>query len=71
MQLKTVTVNSKEYTAGMSGRYEFKLIHLAGWVKITAATSRMLEFTFADDDGNEHQGYCECLAGNQRFWAVV
>ena len=68
--MKTVKVGGNQYTTD-TNLVEFKLMHFAGWVKVTAATAEALEFKFLDDNGDEHDGVCYCLAGNKKWWGFV
>ena len=62
MKNKPVTKNGKTYNC-FSGTpcYHFETMSEAGWVQITSIGSENLYFTFKDDAGISHDGYCKCL----------
>jgi len=65
MKFASVTVNGKKYNTSVSinfdACFEFETISEPGWILVTHIGSENLYFTFKDDQGKDHSGFCKCL----------
>lgn len=60
LKVTTVSVNGREFNS-LGSLFQFDSLADAGMIEIESYGSENVYFTFTDDSGMRHAGYCKCL----------